>query len=193
MARNRSHNSSGDFRNTPRGKRSVLSTLIAIIIVLTISGIRYFNDPAPPAEISEPVEIQPSSTGEWPTYVARVVRVVDGDTLLVESSGRKERVRLLKVDTAESVHPDETQNTAEGKLASEFTKRMLEGRQVTLQYDPDEPFDTHGRRLAYVFVEGENFNVRLVREGWSEYAVKYGRSKLYDAEFREAERLRLKR
>jgi len=46
----------------------------------------------------------------------------------------------------------------------------------------------YGRLLAYVFVDGSNFNLELVREGLSPYYTKYGLSQRYDKEFREAER-----
>ncbi len=46
----------------------------------------------------------------------------------------------------------------------------------------------YGRLLAYVFVDGVNFNLELVREGLSPYYTKYGLSERYDQEFREAER-----
>ncbi len=181
------------LRNAPRWLKITLTVLGMILFILSYSGIEYFKTPAPDFVPEEQAPLEVAEKSEWPRYIAKVVRVVDGDTLLVESGGRKERVRLLKVDTAESVAPEEYRNTAEGKLASDFTKRELEGRQVTLEYDPEEPMDQYGRRLVYVFVEGENFNVRLVREGWSKYEVRFGRSKLYDKEFREAERLRLSR
>jgi micrococcal nuclease len=41
----------------------------------------------------------------WPADTAKVIRVVDGDTLLVEINGRTERVRLIGADTPETVHP----------------------------------------------------------------------------------------
>ncbi|MBS3198959.1 thermonuclease family protein [Turicibacter bilis] len=50
-------------------------------------------------------------------------RVVDGDTIIVFDESQNEiRVRLIGVDTAESVHPDESKNTTEGALASDYTK-----------------------------------------------------------------------
>ena len=47
----------------------------------------------------------------------------------------------------------------------------------------------YGRLLVYVFVDGENFNLELVRQGVSPYYTKYGLTQKYDKEFRETERL----
>ncbi|MBU1935788.1 thermonuclease family protein [bacterium] len=115
-----------------------------------------------------------------------VVRVVDGDTIIIEQNGKKERVRFLRVNTPESVHPDKKQNTPMGKVASDFTKKHLNGKSVTLEFE-EERRDKYDRLLAYVFVEEENFCLTLVEEGLSPYYTAYGLSKNYDAEFRRAE------
>ncbi len=52
----------------------------------------------------------------------KILRVVDGDTIDVDFHGRKERVRLLCVNTPESVHPDTSKNTPLGTTASLYTK-----------------------------------------------------------------------
>jgi micrococcal nuclease len=61
-----------------------------------------------------------------------VQRVVDGDTLVL---GTGERVRLIGVNTPETVHPKKAVE-AFGKEASAFTKRMAEGKLVRLEFDP---------------------------------------------------------
>lgn len=117
----------------------------------------------------------------------RVIRVVDGDTIVVNYQGKYEKLRFLCVDTPESVHSDEKQNISMGKVASDYTKERLTGKYVDLEFEG--PFrGRYGRLLAYVFVDGENFNLELVRQGLSPYYTKYGLSQKYDQEFREAER-----
>jgi len=118
----------------------------------------------------------------------RVVRAVDGDTVLVVHDGKEEKVRLLCIDTPESVHPDKKQNIPMGKVASEFTSTRLSGKYVNLEFGP-ELRDRHGRLLAYVLVDGKNFNLEVVRQGLSPYYTKYGLSQKYDQDFREAEKL----
>ena len=58
----------------------------------------------------------------------RIQRVVDGDTVIV--SGR--RIRLLNVDTEESVHPDPSRNTAFGRKTSRAVKKAIEGKTADL-------------------------------------------------------------
>jgi len=94
----------------------------------------------------------------------KVARVVDGDTLLLSTG---ERVRLLGVDTPEfyysrKLFADSRQTGQDvqtirqlGKRASAFVKRLVENREVTLQFDPinarKNHRDRYGRLLAYVF------------------------------------------
>jgi micrococcal nuclease len=117
----------------------------------------------------------------------QVVRVVDGDTIIIWRKGKQERVRLLRVNTPESVHPDKKQNTPMGIEASDFAKERLSGKEVMLEFE-GEMRDRYGRLLAYVCVGDENFCVMLVKEGFSPYYTAYGLSDKYDSEFREAER-----
>lgn len=98
---------------------------------------------------------------------AELIRVVDGDTLIVKSEGSlyEERVRLIGVNTPESVHPDETKNSESGKAASEYTKDILKGyTNVWLQQDVSET-DTYGRKLCYVWIEepSDTRNIEEVR------------------------------
>lgn len=65
---------------------------------------------------------------------ATVVRVVDGDTFVANIDGQDEKIRLIGVDTPESVNPDESKNTERGKEASENTKSILtKGKHVWLE------------------------------------------------------------
>ena len=87
-----------------------------------------------------------AATGDEPT-TRTVERVVDGDTLVLDGG---ERVRLIGVDTPETVHPSKPVE-AFGKEASAFTRRTAEGRSVRLEYEPRTArTDRYGRTLAYV-------------------------------------------
>ena len=72
-----------------------------------------------------------------------VTRVIDGDTLVLDGD---ERVRLIGVDTPETVHPSRPVEYF-GREASAFTKRMAEGQQVYLEYEypPTGPLRAHSR------------------------------------------------
>jgi endonuclease YncB( thermonuclease family) len=70
-----------------------------------------------------------------------VQRVVDGDTLVL---GTRERVRLIGVNTPETKHPQKPVE-AFGKEASAFTKRMVEGKLVRLEFDPLSSLRSDGK------------------------------------------------
>ena len=118
----------------------------------------------------------------------KVVRVVDGDTIVIKYGGKYEKVRLLCVKTPESVHPDKKQNIPMEKVASRYTQKKLTGKYVKLEFEIKRLRGNHGRLLAYVFVDEQNLNLDLARQGLSPYYTKYGKSEKYDAEFRAAEK-----
>jgi micrococcal nuclease len=92
------------------------------------------------------------ATGASRHLSGRVVRAVDGDTLEVAlDGGETETVRLIGVDTPETVKPD-TPVQCFGPKASQFEHESVEGRRVRLLTGV-EPRDAYGRLLAYVWVE----------------------------------------
>jgi micrococcal nuclease len=96
---------------------------------------------------------------------AKVIRVVDGDTVEAEVDGRTEDVRYIGVDTPESVKPD-TPVECYALKASHFNERLVEGEEVRLDFDAERR-DVYGRLLAYVHL-GERFvNAELVRRGYA--------------------------
>ena len=93
----------------------------------------------------------PLKAGEIQT--ATLIRVVDGDTLLVDLDGAEERVRLLGIDCPESVNPDPEKNTPEGAEASAYTKSLLsEGQTLYLEQDRTDR-DAYDRLLRYVWLD----------------------------------------
>ena len=97
---------------------------------------------------------------------ATVVRVVDGDTIRVRVRGKVHTVRLIGVDTPETVHPTKAVQHF-GAEASAYTRAALEAKTVTLEADPTgDTRDRYGRLLRYVHLDGQNFNARLIREGY---------------------------
>lgn len=102
------------------------------------------------------------------------VRVVDGDTIVIEGDdGKRASVRLVGVDTPETVHPTKGVEPF-GPEASAFTKKSLVGKKVRLVRDVVAgDADYYGRRLAYVFVGDECFNETLIRGGYGRAYTKY--------------------
>jgi len=111
-----------------------------------------------------------------------VKRVVDGDTLLLQSG---ERVRLIGVDTPESVHREKPVEYF-SKEASRFTKKMVQKKYVWLEYGQERK-DVYNRLLAYVYMEDGTFlNAELIKQGYAFAYVRFPHKHL-DA-FREYER-----
>ena len=65
----------------------------------------------------------------------QVIRIVDGDTIVIRYNNKYEKVRLLCVNTPESVHPDKKQNIPMGKVASKYTQKKLIGKSVDLEFE----------------------------------------------------------
>lgn len=93
---------------------------------------------------------------------AKLIRVVDGDTIVVEIDNEQKKVRLIGVDTPESVASQEylnrtgKVNSIEGKNASEYTKEVLKNLEyVYLQKDKSDT-DRYGRLLRFVWIEVPN-------------------------------------
>ena len=118
---------------------------------------------------------------------ATVTRVVDGDTLVVDIAGQEERVRLIGVDTPETVHPKKPVEYF-GKEASAFTKRIAEGETVRLESDPQNSNrDRYNRLLRYVYLpDGTCLNAEIIRQGYGFAYVKYPFSRM--EEYRLLER-----
>jgi micrococcal nuclease len=118
----------------------------------------------------------------------KVVRVVDGDTIVIRYNGKYETVRLLCVTPPTSVHIDEKQSITMAEVAFRYTQKKLTGKYVDLEFE-SWLRGRYGVLFAYVFVDGKNINLELVRQGLSRYYIKYGQSRNYHNEFKMAEKL----
>jgi micrococcal nuclease len=100
----------------------------------------------------------------------RVIEVVDGDTIVVEfANGATDTVRLLGIDTPETMHPTKGVQCF-GPEASAFTTAQLLGQAVRLGSDIERR-DVYDRRLSYVTLRGERFNDELLRRGYARFLV----------------------
>jgi micrococcal nuclease len=121
-----------------------------------------------------------------------VVKVIDGDTIDIVSKDKKDlnkiRVRLLGVNTPESVDPDRPVECF-GKEASNYVTDILRSSTVTLVLDPNKPEkDQYGRVLAYIRLpSGELLNQRIIEDGYG-YEYTYHKERYqYQTEFKVAE------
>lgn len=114
---------------------------------------------------------------------ARVLRVVDGDTMKVSIDGKKETIRLLLVDTPESVNPDIPEPQPFAIEASNFAKKMLTDKDVQIELDISER-DKYGRLLCYLYVDGKMFNETLLEQGFARVAYVFQPNVKYVEQFR---------
>lgn len=139
----------------------------------------------PPAAARAGVDLTappPGAEGPFP-----VVRVVDGDTLIVTRPEGETRVRVIGIDTPESVASDRPVECF-GPEAAQRAEQLLTGTSVMVQGDPTQDrTDTYGRELDYVWLpDGRLFNHVMLTEG---FALEYTFSApyAYQADFRAAE------
>lgn len=148
---------------------------------LVACGAADTSVPPPAADTSAPPPPSDMQQG-------RVVHVVDGDTFDVQLNGREERVRLIGLNTPESVDPRRPVQCF-GVEASDFAKRTLDGATVGLELDDSQgDRDPNGRLLRYVWLDdGRLFNQTLIREGYA-FEYTYNQPYKYQALFRDAQR-----
>jgi micrococcal nuclease len=133
---------------------------------------------------NEPVTVYYSKEGKFTIPFGKrynytdilVKRVIDGDTLQLETG---ERLRLIGIDTPEMHESDKLYRDAQrtkqdistikelGRRAYEFTKKLVEGKRVSLEFDV-EKYDKYGRLLTYVYLKDGTFvNAEIVRGGYA--------------------------
>ena len=101
---------------------------------------------------------------------ATVVRVIDGDTIIADINGERERIRLLLIDTPETVKPDLEYPEPFGEEATEFARSIIkQGAVIGIEIDENER-DRYERLLAYIWVGEKLFNELIVREGLARVA-----------------------
>lgn len=175
-----------------KNKRNTRTLIIAglfcicsflLVFIIKNSG-QYSNDAEFVQEtldvIQNPASKDASGISDEELIEVSLKRVIDGDTLLIEKDGNEVRVRLIGINTPESVAPDESRNTIYGEMASDNTKNILKDTETLyLQYD-EKLQDKYGRDLAYVWLKNdvdtnseediENYmlNAILVKTGYAE-------------------------
>jgi micrococcal nuclease len=119
-----------------------------------------------------------------PNGMVRIAKVVDGDTIELESG---QRVRYLGVNTPETVHPTKAVECF-GVEASNYNKQLLAGGVVRLEKDITDT-DKYGRLLRYIYLpDGTFVNLQLVAGGYA-YADTYPPDIAHSKEFVAAQRV----
>ena len=125
------------------------------------------------ADVLPPSESEVVATDHY-----RIVRVIDGDTIVINQGGKDVRLRLIGIDTPETVHPSKPVEYY-GKEASAFLSSLLTNQDVYLGFDQVNQQINHqdrfGRLLAYVYRCSDSLfvNAEIVRQGYGFAYTKY--------------------
>jgi len=188
---------------------SVIGVLVLLFSIIVFSGdsspeqgtpqvskqdtdtIAVIPDTTSSASVAEAVSSQSvveEVTTEAPVVeLYPVVKVVDGDTLSIQIDGQAQTIRLIGLDTPETVHPSKPVECF-GLEASNRAKEVLTGARVSIETDTTQgTYDKYDRLLAYVILEdGTNFNKLMIEEGYA-YEYTYSLPYKYQSEFKLAE------
>lgn len=171
-------------------------TLATLLVGLAWTIAAYAVGSTNPVEVRPPQEkpVAPTAatktSGETvsattPTYP--VVHIVDGDTIDVQKDSKKVRVRLIGINSPESVDPRRSVQCF-GKEASTEMMRLVDGQSVSLETDPSQDtYDKYGRLLAYVLLGSKNINLEMIRTGYA-YEYTYHLPYKYQKEFKAAQK-----
>lgn len=162
---------------TRRTQKALISLLVILVLGLTRDWVKEEPGTAVPAEVIVAT----------PEGFVRVSHVSDGDTIKVMMNGAEQTVRMIGMNTPETVDPRRPVECF-GKEASAHAKAVLIGASVRLEADAtQDDTDKYGRILRYVFLEdGTNFNRQMIADGFA-YEYTYEKPYRYQKEFRAAQ------
>jgi micrococcal nuclease len=117
----------------------------------------------------------------------KVIKVIDGDTIEVYENKKIERVRMIGLNTPETVDPRKPVECF-GVEASTKLKDLLSNQIVRLESDETQTnLDKYGRQLRYVYLNNENINQKMIEEGYG-FEYTYKTPYKYQKEFKESQK-----
>lgn len=144
-----------------------------------------------PTDLSELIatdtNTEPESNQSTQLTYYTVTSVVDGDTIKVSMDGTIETLRLIGIDTPETVDPRKSVQCF-GTEASNKAKELLSGQQVRIESDSSQDTrDKYGRLLVYVYrSDGLFFNKYMIEQGYA-YEYTYETPYKYQSDFKAAQ------
>ncbi len=175
------------FRGLPFYQKIILVAVVTIILAF------FGQDQIETITNTETDQSSTTSSSEAPTETLPdgqyfVDRVVDGDTTRIWIDGESESIRIIGLDTPETVDPRKPVQCF-GQEASNRAKSLLEDQIITLELDPTQgEFDKYQRRLGYLILpDGRNFSKVMIAEGYA-FEYTYQKPYKYQAEFKQAEK-----
>jgi len=141
-------------------------TVLALLLSLASAA---WNERYSGVEIPESVTTESAATS-----TIQVIRIVDGDTFEVSIGGAREKVRMLGIDTPESVDPRRPVQCF-GKEATKKLKELIEGKTIELVADiTNDDRDKYDRLLRYVKRDdGLDVNAEMIKQGYAYAYIKF--------------------
>lgn len=129
----------------------------------------------------------PTKTHRHHTYLWPVIRVVDGDTVHVRYKGRDTDVRLIGINTPETVDPNKSVECG-GPAASARAHQVLDGKKVRLVFDASQGrHDKYGRTLGYLEIPGVgDYGHYMIKHGFA-FEYTYDTAYRRQASYRSAQ------
>ena len=163
-----------------------VSLKLCFLLALLAGALPAAGSPASDSSIVS-TSAQSEDAGVRAGELRKVVRVVDGDTIVVSPN---EKVRLIGVDTPETKHPKKAVECF-GKEATQFTRDAVEDKTIRLVLDEvnmrSQHKDKYGRTLVYAYLDdGRMLNRELIRQGYAHAYTRFPFGHL--VEFRELEK-----
>ncbi|EKE05098.1 MAG: hypothetical protein ACD_19C00426G0120 [uncultured bacterium] len=189
------------FKSASTKKRGAVLAIVTILISLVATGVLASKLPAskPKTEVTTSASqtasptpiasITPTSSPESSNKIkAKVVKVVDGDTMDFSFGGKTERIRVIGINTPETVDPRKSVECF-GVEASNKAKELLKiGAEVELEADPTQgDRDKYQRLLRYVWFNNEDFGKKMIAEGYA-FEYTYNTPYKYQSIYKEAQK-----
>jgi len=198
---------SDKFLSEKLGKHLTIGNRIVLLVVLFFAFFGFYKTdttvtttqktPKQEVEITQTQETTPTqdlAVQEEPTKQSdpivdyySVVRVVDGDTVVVAKDGKEDKVRLIGVDTPETVDPRKDVQCF-GKEASAYLTALLTGKTITMEADTTQDnIDKYGRLLRYIYLEDKTLVNKAIIENGYGFEYTYNIPYKFQAEFKTAQ------
>ncbi len=163
--------------------RKKIRLLVSTVVFLTFLGFQVYKQYYPQKTV---LSVSDNSKHET-TNTFKVVKVIDGDTFSVSSDNQTLKVRVLGINTPETVDPRRKVECF-GKEASDKAKSLLTGQTVKLETDPtQDDKDKYGRLLRYVYLpNNKDYGLEMIKSGYA-YEYTYDLPYKYQNEYKSAQ------
>lgn len=169
-------------------KKQIIALFFLITLFFGCSGQELQKNLTGDIDFPATLDVSPSEKPKPAQEFYPVLKVVDGDTISVKIKGRKEKIRMIGLDTPETVDPRKPVQCF-GKEASNKAKELLQNKKVRLEKDPSQgDRDKYNRLLRYVYLEdGTLYNKFMIEQGYA-HEYTYNIPYKYQSEFKAAQK-----